>query len=58
MQASTLEVVKVAAAESGRAKCPYDPTSVYAFVYSGTAKNHCFVFVFFSPSEAALTALT
>jgi len=35
VQASTLDVVSVAAPQSGRAKCPYDPTDVYAFVYSG-----------------------
>jgi len=35
VQASTLDVVRVAQPQSGRAKCPYDPTSVYAFVYSG-----------------------
>ena len=36
IQASTLEVMSVAVPQSGRAKCPYDPTDVYAFVYSGT----------------------
>ena len=35
VQASTLDVINVAHPHSGRAKCPYDPNDVYAFVYSG-----------------------
>jgi len=35
MQASTLDVVRVAGPQSGRAKCPYDPSAHYAFIHSG-----------------------
>jgi len=35
VQATTLDVMGVARPLSGRAKCPYDPTAVYAAVHSG-----------------------
>jgi len=34
VKASSLDVLSVAERLSGRAKCPYDPSAVYAFVYS------------------------
>lgn len=40
LNASTLDVVSVAQPHSGRAKCPYDPTAVYAFIYSVAGNPH------------------
>jgi len=47
VQASSLDVIKVAVPESGRAKCPYDPTSAYAFVHSGKLFIASFLVCFF-----------